>query len=101
MLKSTLTTGCLAAVAAGAMVMLSMTPASAFTLAAPSLAPPVAEGQIDHVWWDRWGRWHPNAPYFYPPVPPVPFVDPYYAPPYYGYRRHCWRGYYGHLHCSY
>jgi len=76
MLKSTLTTTCLAAVAGAAMLTLSMTPASAFTLTSPSLAPPVAAQHVDQVWWDRWGRWH-------------------------GYRhRHCWRGYYGRLHCG-
>jgi hypothetical protein len=45
------------------MLAISSAPAAAFTLASPSLAPPVAAGNVDHVWWDRWGRWHPNHPY--------------------------------------
>jgi hypothetical protein len=97
MLTSTLTTFSLAAVAAGAMALASTAPASAFTLAAPSLAAPVAQAQIDHVWWDRWGRWHPNGPAYY--APPVPFYGDGYGYGY-GYGRHCWRGYYGRLHCS-
>jgi hypothetical protein len=86
---SRILTGGLAAAAAGA-AMLAMTaaPASAFTLAGPSLAPTVASGNIEQVWWDRWGRWHPNyyrwhRPYGYG----------------YGWHRHCWRGPYGGLHC--
>ena len=78
MLKSTLTSTALAALAGAAMLTLSMTPASAFTLTSPSLAPSVAAQSVDHVWWDRWGRWHGN----------------------YGYRRHCWRGYYGRVRCG-
>jgi hypothetical protein len=98
MLKSTLTTGCLVAITAAAMATLSTMPASAFTLAAPSLAQPVAAAQIDHVWWDRWGRWHPNVyGYGYG----VPFVAPVPAPYYGYYGRRCWRGYYGRLHCAY
>jgi len=74
MIKTTLTSTCLAALAGAAMLTLSMAPASAFTLTAPSLAAPVASAQIEHVWWDRYHRWH--------------------GP------RHCWRGYYGRLHCG-
>ena len=79
MLKSTLASTGVAALAGAAMLTLSMTaPASAFTLASPSLAAPVAAQHVDKVWWDRWGRWHGG----------------------WGYRRHCWRGYYGRLHCG-
>jgi hypothetical protein len=89
MLKSILTRGCLAAAVGGAILTMSMAPASAFTLAAPSLAPAVDSAEIQHVWWDRWGRWHPNYyGYGYG-----------YRPYGYGYR-HCWRGYYGRLHCN-
>jgi hypothetical protein len=96
MLKSALTAAC---IAGAAMTTLSMTPASAFTLAAPSLAPTVASAEIDHVWWDRWGRWHPNVyPYAYPYVRPYGYYGYGYG---YGYGRRCWRGYYGRLHCAY
>ena len=103
MLKSTLTTTGLAALAGAAMLTLSMTPASAFTLASPSLAPPVAAAQIDRVWWDRWGNWH-SGPRWGGGF--QPFYQPYYQPDYQPeplYRpnhRHCWRGYSGRLHCS-
>jgi hypothetical protein len=67
----------LGALAGAAMLALSLSPASAFTLSGPSLTQPAAAAQIDKVWWRRWG----------------------YRPYYYGYR-HCWRGYYGRLWCN-
>jgi hypothetical protein len=77
----------LAAVAGATMLALSMTPASAFTLAGPSLEKPVASAQIENVWWHRWGpgwgwrhRWGYGGGWGGP---------------------HCWRGYWGHLHCNY
>jgi len=78
MLKSMLTGAGVSALAGAAMLTVSAAPASAFTLASPSLAPPVAAAQVDHVWWDRWGRWHGHR----------------------WHHRHCWRGYYGRLHCG-
>ena len=107
MLKSTIATASLAAFAGAAMLTLSMTPASAFTLAAPSLAPPVASALIDHVWWDRWGRWHPGPRYGYDYGygygngygHGYGFGPGYYGPGPYRGGRHCWRGYYGRLHC--
>jgi hypothetical protein len=57
------------------MLAISATSASAFTLSSPSLAPPVASANIQDVCWDRWGHWYPC-------------------------HRHCWRGRWGHLHCS-
>lgn len=50
----------LAALAGAAMLALSMSPASAFTLASPSLEQPVASAQIEKVWWHHgWGGgWH-------------------------------------------
>jgi hypothetical protein len=81
MLKSTLATLGLSAIAGAMMLTFMAAPASAFTLASPSLAQPVAAAEVQHVWYDRWGRWHPNYRYGY------------------GYRR-CWRGYYGRLHCA-
>ncbi|HZZ63262.1 MAG TPA: hypothetical protein VFE63_19190 [Roseiarcus sp.] len=54
--------GALAAAAAGALFMFvaSTGPSSAFTLSSPSLDQPVITTDIQPVWWDRWGRWHPN-----------------------------------------
>lgn len=78
-----LTGGVLAAVAFAAMLGMTATSASAFTLSSPSLERPVVGSDIDHVWWDRWGRWHPN----------------YWGRPGWGYGRRCWRGYYGYWHC--
>ena len=75
--------------------------ASAFTLSAPSIAAPVAGGNIDRVWWDRWGRWHPNHRHYWGPRPwgwgPPPPRWGYYG---YGPVRHCWRGPWGAVHCS-
>jgi hypothetical protein len=67
----------LGALAGVAMLALTLSPASAFTLSGASVQPAAAP-QIEKVWWDRWGRWHPNG---------------------YAYRR-CWRGYYGRLVCN-
>ncbi|GEM_PF-1851210 len=75
----------LAAIAGASLLALSLAapaPASAFTLASPDLGHSfAADGQVEKVWWDRWGRWHPN----------------YWGPgwgwgprPYWGPRRHCW-----------
>jgi hypothetical protein len=76
-LRSTAIYG-LGALAGAGLLALSMTSASAFTLAGPSLDKSVAQTQIDKVWWDRWGRWHPNGYYY----------------------RRCWRGYYGRVWCN-
>ena len=77
----------IAAVAGASMLALSLGPASAFTLSGPSLEQPVASAKIDKVWW-RYGygyRGYGYRGYGYP-----------------GYRwgYHCWRGYYGALHCN-
>lgn len=53
--------GVAAALAGAAMLALTATPSSAFTLSSPSLEQPVASAGVDQVWWDRWGRWHPNG----------------------------------------
>ena len=52
----------IAAAAGASMLALSLSPASAFTLAGPSLQQPVASLQIDKVWWRHrgWG-WGPGA----------------------------------------
>jgi hypothetical protein len=64
MQKSIPTIACLAAIAGAAMLTMP-TPASAFTLASPPLAQPLDASQFQHVWYDRWGRWHPNGYYGY------------------------------------
>ena len=87
MFTRVLTGGALAALAGAAMLTMTATSASAFSLSSPSLEQPMAASHIDRVWWDRWGRWHPNGPGWGPG-------------PGWGWRRHCWRGYYGHLHCN-
>jgi hypothetical protein len=55
----------LAALTGAMMLTFSMAPASAFTLASPSLEQSYASGQIDKVWWHhrhcwrgRWGHLH-------------------------------------------
>jgi hypothetical protein len=58
--------GCAAALAGAAMLAISATSASAFTLQSPSLQAPVASANIDQVhWWrhrhcwrGRWGHLH-------------------------------------------
>ena len=90
----------LAALAGAAMLALSMSSASAFTLAAPSLEQPFAAAQIDKVWWHHgWGGgwgWHHgwgwHRPWGWG-------GGPYYGGYYGGGWGHCWRGYWGHLHC--
>jgi hypothetical protein len=96
---STRSSMAIAAIAAGTMLALSLTPASAFMLSGPSLARPVASAQIDNVWWrgggcgwgrcggwgHRWGGWGYRGWGYHS----------YYG----GWGRHCWRGVYGHLHC--
>jgi len=54
MFKRVLTGGALAALAGAAMLAISASSASAFTLSSPSLEQPMAASNIDHVWW----RWH-------------------------------------------
>jgi hypothetical protein len=78
MFTRALTVGAVATLAGAAMLAISVGSASAMTLSSPSLDRPMASSHIDDVWWDRWGRWHPN----------------------WGWGRRCWRGYYGHLHCA-
>ncbi len=89
--------GALAALA-GATLMAAAwsSPSAAFSLSAPSIAAPVTAAGVEQVWWDRWGRWHPNRPWGWrrwgwgPP-------PRYYG--FYGPVRHCWRGPWGGLHC--
>ena len=83
----------------------STEPSSAFTLSAPSLAAPVAAAGVEHVWWDRWGRWRPNRPWGWRRWGGGPRPYRYYGwgpGPYYGYWgpvRRCWVGPWGGVHC--
>jgi hypothetical protein len=87
----------IAAISGASMLALSLSPASAFTLSAPSLEQPVASAQIDKVWWHGgwhhgWGGgwgWHHAWGY----GGGWGYGD--------GWGPHCWRGYWGHLHCNY
>ena len=85
MLSRKVIAGLVGAAAGAAMLALGATSASAFTLNAPSPAPAVAAANIDHVWWDAWGRWHPDRPYW-----------GWHRP-----HRECWRGRWGRIHCRY
>ena len=51
MVNRILVGGFAAALAGAAMLAISSAPASAFTLASPSLEKPVAAADIQHVWW--------------------------------------------------
>ena len=99
MVNRILVGGFAAAVAGAAMLTISSAPASAFTLDSPSLAAPVAGANIDKVWWDRWGNWHPGPRPWGPPPPPPgwgpPPPPPGWGPPP---RRHCGPGPWG-WHC--
>jgi hypothetical protein len=80
MISRQLKTCTLAALAGAVMLAASMNSASAFTLAAPSLAQPYASAQIEKVWWDHWHHWRGGGPGW-------------------GWHRHCWRNRWGHLRC--
>lgn len=93
MQSRTLANVALAGLAGAAMLTISMGPASAFTLASPSLEQSVASAQIDKVWWRRGYGWRGYGWRGY--------GWRGYGYPYgYGYGYHCWRGYYGRLHCN-
>ena len=91
MVNRILVGGFAAALAGAAMLAISSAPAAAFTLASPSLQAPVAGANIDKVWWDHWGRWHPNHPYWGPGPGPWGWHP----------HHHCWVGPWGHMHCGY
>jgi hypothetical protein len=95
----------IAAIVGCSMLASSFTPASAFTLAGSSLQQPVASAQIDKVWWRGcgWGRchygWGPGA--VIGGLAAGAIIGALAAPTYYGPAYgHCWRGYYGYLHCN-
>ncbi len=83
-----LSSGALPALTGAAMLAVSASPSPALTLSSPSLERPFAAAAIQQVWYDRWGRWHPN--YYYHPYYYHPYYRPYYSHPYY---RHCWYAY--------
>lgn len=95
-MRTSLIPGGSAATLAGAAMMIaaSSAPVSAFTLSSPSLAEPVLQADIEHVWWDRWGRWHPNRPWGWGWRP---WYRPYYWRPYYHPWRRCWWTWHGRV----
>jgi hypothetical protein len=58
MLSRVVSGGAIATIAGAAMLLATSGPSAAFTLSSPSLEPPVAAGDVEHVWWHRWGGWH-------------------------------------------
>ena len=84
----------MAALAGATMLALSMSSASAFTLSGPSLGAPIASVQIEKVWWDRYGVWHPNGHRVADPNPGYGYGNGY------GGERRCWAGYNGVVHCA-
>ncbi len=60
MFSRVLTGGAVAALAGVAMLAISASSASAFTLSSPSIEQPMASSNIDHVWCRGWGcgGWH-------------------------------------------
>jgi hypothetical protein len=99
MVSRLLAGGAAAAVAGAAMLALSSVPSSAFTLSSPSLEKPVADAGVQQVWWDRWGRWHPNGWGWGPRWGWGWGPRPYYGF-YGGGYRHCWIGRWGYRHCA-
>jgi len=90
-MASRLVTGGVLGAAAGAAltVAVSFGPSAAFTLSSPSLDQPVVTANIQHVWWDRWGRWHPN---YWRWGWRHPYWHPYWRP-----WRHCWWTWHGRV----
>jgi hypothetical protein len=86
--------GAVTALAGVAMLAISASSASAFTLSSPSIEQPMASSNIDHVWCNGWGcgGWHRGwGPGWHRGWGPG-WGGPGY--------RHCWRGPWGHLHCN-
>jgi hypothetical protein len=82
------------AIAGVSMLALSLSPASAFTLSEPSLQLSAASAQTDKVWWRRYGYgWRGYGWRGYG------WRGYGWRPGYWG-PGHCWRGYYGHVHCN-
>ena len=83
----------IAALGGATMLALTLSPASAFTLSAPSLQQPVVSAEIDKVWWHHgWGGgwgWHHGWGGGWG----------WHRPWGWGWGPHCWRNYWGHLRC--
>ncbi|MBV9289995.1 MAG: hypothetical protein JO288_19645 [Hyphomicrobiales bacterium] len=88
-MRSRLIPGSVIAALAGATMTIAASsgPTSAFTLSSPSLAEPVLSADVEQVWWDRWGRWHPNHPWGWGWRP---WYRPWYWRPYHHPWRRCW-----------
>ncbi len=98
MLSRIVTGGSLAALVGASMLLAaSAGPSAGLTLSSPSLEQPAAEAGVVPVWWDRWGRWHPNV---WGPHPWRPWGWGWRRP--YAYRPvpHCWIGRWGRRHCA-
>jgi hypothetical protein len=89
MVNRILVGGFAAALAGAAMLAISSAPASAFTLASPSLEAPVAGANIDKVWWDHWHHWHGGGPGWGPGP----------GPGWGWHHRHCGWDHWGHWRC--
>ena len=87
--------GVIAAIAGAAMLAAASGPSAAFTLSAPSLEQPVVTDGVQPVWWDAWGRWHPNRGWGWGWRRPWGWGPR----PFYGPVRHCWIGPWGARHC--
>jgi hypothetical protein len=76
---------CLLGTAVGSAMLLSTgAVSSAFTL--ESSSPQWSGASVERVWWDQWGRWHPNHRnwhWYRRPWGPPPAYG-YYAPPAFG-----------------
>ncbi len=76
--------GALAAVAGAAMLAMSASSASAFTLSSPSIERPIVSSNIDHVYcyncgWGHGYRWGYH-PYYRPYYRPYMYARPYWVP---------------------
>jgi hypothetical protein len=102
MLSRKTSVSALATIAGAVMLLATSGPSSAFTLSSPSLEQAFAQGSIEPVWWDRWGRWHRNGwgwhrwhRWGWHPWGWRRPVYGYYGAP----MRHCWVGPWGGWHC--
>jgi hypothetical protein len=106
----------IAAFGGAAMLALSLSPASAFTLSGPSMKQSVASSQVDQVYWRRgWGGrrwgwgWGPGAVVggLAAGALVAGYYGGYYGPGYYGYGPgyygpgpgRCWRDGWGRVSC--
>jgi len=81
----------IAALAGVAILAVTLSPAEALTLPGPSLAPPVAEAQIDKAFWRHGGGWGRGRGFGWGAGALVgglaagALIGSYYGPGYYGY----------------